>query len=118
MLVGADTFRAAGVDQLEHWSKKIGCEFFSKGSGADPGAVAYESVKKAKQNGVDVLIIDTGGRLHTQVGLMSEITKTQKAVSKAFGKDPDSDSISSHRIGQVSPGKNDNFHLMCLLHLL
>ena len=89
MLVGADTFRAAGVDQLEHWSKKIGCEFFSKGSGADPGAVAYESVKKAKQNGVDVLIIDTGGRLHTQVGLMSEITKTQKAVSKAFGKDPD-----------------------------
>lgn len=89
MLAGADTFRAAGVDQLEHWAKIINCEFFSKGPGADPGAVAYESVEAAKQKGMDVLIIDTGGRLHTQVGLMSEISKTQKAVSKALGRNPD-----------------------------
>ena len=88
MLVGADTFRAAGVDQLQHWSKKIGCEFFSKGSGADPGSVAYESVSAARQSQVNTIIIDTGGRLHTQVGLMSEITKTQKAISKSLGKDP------------------------------
>ncbi len=88
MLAGADTFRAAGVDQLEQWSKKIGCDFFSKGSGSDPGAVAYESVTLAKKNKVDVLLIDTGGRLHTQVGLMSEISKTQKAISKSLGKEP------------------------------
>jgi len=88
MLAGADTFRAAGVDQLEHWSQKIACDFFSKGPGADPGAVAYESVSMALQKGTDVLIIDTGGRLHTQIGLMSEISKTKKAVSKALGKDP------------------------------
>jgi fused signal recognition particle receptor len=89
MLAAGDTFRAAAVEQLEHWAKKIGCEFFSKEKGADPGAVGYESANKAKQDGIDVLIIDTGGRLHTQSGLMAEISKVHKAVSKALSGEPD-----------------------------
>jgi len=88
MLSGADTFRAAGVDQLEFWANKLGISFFSKGHGADPSAVAYESVLKAKSDAVDVLIIDTGGRLHTQDGLMSEVSKMQRAIKKSLGTDP------------------------------
>jgi len=89
MLAAGDTFRAAAVEQLGHWAKKVGCEFFSKENGADPGAVGYESVSKAIKGGIDVLIIDTGGRLHTQSGLMAEISKIHKAVSKALSGEPD-----------------------------
>lgn len=89
MLVAADTFRAAAVEQLEHWSKKINCDFFSKPNGADPGSVAYEGVIKAKNSDIDVLIIDTGGRIHTQSGLMAEIQKVYKAIAKALQRDPD-----------------------------
>jgi fused signal recognition particle receptor len=89
MLVAADTFRAAAVEQLEYWSRKINCEFFSKVNGADPGSVAYEGVIKAKASDMDVLIIDTGGRIHTQSGLMAEIQKVYKAIAKALGRDPD-----------------------------
>jgi len=62
MLAAGDTFRAAAVEQLEHWAKKIGCGFFSKGQNADPGSVGYESVMMAVKNDSDVLIIDTGGK--------------------------------------------------------
>ncbi|MEI6092234.1 MAG: signal recognition particle-docking protein FtsY [bacterium] len=89
MLAAGDTFRAAAVEQLEHWAKKVGCSFFSKGSNADPGSVAYESVVKAIEEDIDVLIIDTGGRLHTQSGLMAEISKVNKALSKALTREPD-----------------------------
>ncbi|MEI6079274.1 MAG: signal recognition particle-docking protein FtsY [bacterium] len=89
MLAAGDTFRAAAVEQLEHWANKIGCEFFSKGNGADPGAVGFESVTKAVKEDLDVLIIDTGGRLHTQSGLMAEISKVHKAISKALNGHPD-----------------------------
>jgi len=89
MLAAGDTFRAAAVEQLEHWAKKIGCEFFSKGKNADPGSVGYESIALAVKNNIDVLIIDTGGRLHTQSGLMAEINKVHKAVSKALTHNPD-----------------------------
>ena len=89
MLVAADTFRAAAVEQLEHWAKKIDCEFFSKGKEADPGAVGFEGVLKAKDSDIDVLIIDTGGRIHTQLGLMAEIQKVYKAIAKALQRDPD-----------------------------
>ena len=89
MLVAADTFRAAAVEQLEHWAKKIDCEFFSKGKEADPGAVGFEGVLKAKDSDIDVLIIDTGGRIHTQLGLMAEIKKVYKAIAKALQRDPD-----------------------------
>jgi fused signal recognition particle receptor len=88
LLCGADTFRAAAVEQLKHWADKIGCEFFSKGSGADPAATAYEAVQKAVKEKFELLIIDTGGRLHTQQGLMAELAKVHKAVGKSLNGAP------------------------------
>lgn len=88
LLCGADTFRAAAVEQLKHWADRIGCEFFSKGSGADPAATAYEAVQKAVKEKFDLLIIDTGGRLHTQQGLMAELAKVHKAVGKSLNGAP------------------------------
>ena len=88
MLCGADTFRAAAVEQLKHWADKIGCEFYSKGSGADSAATAYEAVQKAVKENIDVLIIDTGGRLHTQQGLMAELAKVHKAIGKSLNGAP------------------------------
>jgi len=84
LLCGADTFRAAAVEQLKHWADKIGCDFFSKGNGADPAATAYEAVQKAVKEKFDLLIIDTGGRLHTQQGLMAELAKVHKAIGKSL----------------------------------
>jgi fused signal recognition particle receptor len=89
MLVAADTFRAAAVEQLEHWAKIIKCDFFYKPNGADPGAVAFEAVVKAKEMGIDIIIIDTGGRIHTQSGLMAEIEKVYKSISKSLQRGPD-----------------------------
>jgi fused signal recognition particle receptor len=82
-VIGAgDTFRAAAVDQLEIWSKRVGCDFFSKGMNTDPAAVAYETVQYAINNNCDIAIIDTAGRLHTKTGLMTELSKIKKSVDK------------------------------------
>ncbi|MBN1113987.1 MAG: signal recognition particle-docking protein FtsY, partial [Oligoflexia bacterium] len=88
MLAAADTFRAAAIEQLGEWCKRIGCDFYSKHHGADPGAVAYEAVKKAREEGQEIVIVDTGGRLHTREGLMNEIGKVQKVIGKALPEAP------------------------------
>lgn len=88
LLGAADTFRAAAVDQLKIWSERVGCGFFSKGMGADPAAVAFESVKEAMQGGYDVVIIDTAGRLHNKVGLMQELGKIKRSISKQLPEAP------------------------------
>jgi len=82
VLGAADTFRAAAVDQLEIWSKRVGCDFFSKGMHTDPAAVAYESVQYAINNKADVVIVDTAGRLHTKINLMNELTKIKRSMDK------------------------------------
>lgn len=82
VLGAGDTFRAAAVDQLEIWSKRVGCGFFSKGMNADPAAVAYETVQYAIDNNCDVAIIDTAGRLHTKINLMNELTKIKRSIGK------------------------------------
>lgn len=82
LLGAADTFRAAAVDQLEVWSERVGCDFFSKGMKADPAAVAYETVQHAINNGHDVVLIDTAGRLHTKTYLMKELTKIKNSIDK------------------------------------
>jgi len=82
VLGAADTFRAAAVDQLKIWSERVGCDFFSKGMGADPAAVAYEAVQYAINEKKDVVIIDTAGRLHTKINLMRELTKIRNSVGK------------------------------------
>ena len=88
VLGAGDTFRAAAVDQLEIWSKRVGCDFFSKGMNTDPAAVAYETVQHAIQNDCDVAIIDTAGRLHTKVNLMKELSKIRRSVAKSLDGAP------------------------------
>ena len=88
VLGAGDTFRAAAVDQLKIWSERVGCDFYSKGMNTDPAAVAYETVQYAVKNNLDVAIIDTAGRLHTKIGLMRELTKIKKSVSKSLNGAP------------------------------
>ena len=82
VLGAADTFRAAAVDQLKIWADRVGCEFFSKGMNADPAAVAYETANFAVENGCDIAIIDTAGRLHNKTHLMQELGKIHRSIDK------------------------------------
>jgi fused signal recognition particle receptor len=84
----ADTFRAAAVDQLKIWADRVRCEFYSKGMNADPAAVAYETVAYAKKYNCDVVIIDTAGRLHNKKGLMDELGKIKRSISKSHAGAP------------------------------
>ena len=81
-LVAADTFRAAAVDQLKIWSERTKSEFFSAKEKSDPAALAYESVKKAIEKKIDMLIIDTAGRLHNKNDLMNELSKIIRVIKK------------------------------------
>lgn len=82
MVCASDTFRAAAVDQLTIWADRIGVEIVKHKSGADPAAVAYDACEAAKARNIDVLIVDTAGRLHTQQHLMRELTKIRDVVSR------------------------------------
>jgi fused signal recognition particle receptor len=82
-VAAADTFRAAAGEQLEVWAKAAGAHLVAQDRGADPGAVAFDAVKAAAARGVDVLIVDTAGRLHTKQPLMDELTKVKRVIEKA-----------------------------------
>ncbi|MCB1531488.1 MAG: signal recognition particle-docking protein FtsY [Alphaproteobacteria bacterium] len=82
MMAAGDTFRAAAVEQLEEWSKRAGAKFLSKDVGADAAAVAYESYQQAKEQGVDVLLLDTAGRLQNKKNLMEELEKIIRVLKK------------------------------------
>jgi fused signal recognition particle receptor len=82
IVCASDTFRAAAVDQLTIWAERIGVEIVKHKMGADPAAVAYDACEAAKARSVDVLIVDTAGRLHTQDHLMRELTKIRDVVAK------------------------------------
>ncbi len=82
LIVAADTFRAAAIEQLEVWAKRIGVDFYAKSHGADPAAVAYEAMDKALANNYDTIFIDTAGRLHTKTGLMDELEKIYNVIGK------------------------------------
>ena len=82
MVAASDTFRAAAVEQLTIWAQRIGVEIVKHKMGADPAAVAYDACEAAKSRNVDVLIVDTAGRLHTQDHLMRELTKIRDVVAK------------------------------------
>jgi fused signal recognition particle receptor len=88
ILAAGDTFRAAAVQQLEVWGKRVGAEVVKGKEGADPGAVAFEATKKAREAGADVLLVDTAGRLHTKVNLMDEIKKVKRTIAKAMDGAP------------------------------
>ena len=83
LLGAADTFRAAAADQLQTWGERVGAKTVrADRDGADPASVAYEAVKEGIDTGVDVVLIDTAGRLHTKVGLMDELGKVKRVVEK------------------------------------
>ena len=89
VVVGAaDTFRAAAVDQLTIWAERAGVPIVSKGMGADPAAVSYETMSYAKEQGMDVAIIDTAGRLHNKVNLMNELGKIKRVMQKVIPNAP------------------------------
>ena len=80
MLGAADTFRAAAVDQLKIWSERAGVPIVSQGMGADPASVAFDTLQSAVAQEMDVVLIDTAGRLHNKVGLMNELTKIKRVM--------------------------------------
>ncbi|MFT6843878.1 MAG: fused signal recognition particle receptor [Flavobacteriales bacterium] len=82
MLGAADTFRAAAVDQLKIWSERVDVPMISQGMGADPASVAFDSITEAKKQGMDVLILDTAGRLHNKINLMNELAKIKRVMTK------------------------------------
>lgn len=81
-LGAADTFRAAAVEQLVIWGERVGVPVVKQAMGADPASVAFDTLSSAKANNVDVVIIDTAGRLHNKVGLMNELSKIKKVMDK------------------------------------
>jgi fused signal recognition particle receptor len=81
-LGAADTFRAAAVEQLVIWGERVGVPVIKQAMGSDPASVAFDTLSSAKANSIDVVIIDTAGRLHNKIGLMNELTKIKKVMDK------------------------------------
>jgi fused signal recognition particle receptor len=82
MFAAGDTFRAAAIEQLQQWGERTGTPVIARERGADAAAVAHESVETARREGVDVLLIDTAGRLHTKVNLMAELDKVHRVIGR------------------------------------
>ncbi len=89
VIAAADTFRAAANEQLEIWAERSGAKIIQQKQGADPGAVVYEAISYAESNNIDVVLIDTAGRLHTKSPLMMELKKIQNVVQKKLNRSPD-----------------------------
>jgi fused signal recognition particle receptor len=84
LLGAADTFRAAAIDQLSIWSDRAGVPLVKQAMGSDPASVAFDAIKSAQSKGIDVVIIDTAGRLHNKVGLMNELSKIKNVMQKVI----------------------------------
>ena len=88
MMVAADTFRAGAVEQLVEWGRRDGVEVITGPEKADPASVVYDGVKKAKERGIDFLLVDTAGRLQNKVNLMSELDKIKRTIKKILPDQP------------------------------
>jgi fused signal recognition particle receptor len=88
LLVAGDTFRAAAVEQLVEWGRRVGCEVVRHERGGDPGAVVFDGIVAAEARKADVVIVDTAGRLHTQVNLMKELEKIGRVIKKRIPDAP------------------------------
>ena len=86
LMVAADTFRAAAIDQLQIWADRAGVDIVKHGEGADPAAVVYDGMQAAKARGVDVIICDTAGRLHNKKNLMDELAKISRVIHREIGE--------------------------------
>ncbi len=89
MMVAADTFRAAAIEQLEVWSKRVDAPMIKQKMGADPSAVVFDAVRAAKSQKTNIMIIDTAGRLHTKVNLMEELKKMRRIMERELPGSPD-----------------------------
>jgi fused signal recognition particle receptor len=89
ILAAGDTFRAAAIDQLEVWAQRVGATLIKHREGADPSAVIYDAIAAARSRGVDYVLADTAGRLHTRSNLMEELKKVYRVTEKALGRAPD-----------------------------
>ncbi|RMH37417.1 MAG: signal recognition particle-docking protein FtsY [Nitrospirae bacterium] len=88
LLVAADTFRAAAIEQLAAWGTRVGIEVVHHQQGADPAAVVFDGLAAAKARGVDVVLIDTAGRLHTKMNLMDELRKMKRVIARELPRAP------------------------------
>jgi fused signal recognition particle receptor len=88
LLAAGDTFRAAAIEQLMVWAKRTQCDVIVQKPGSDPSAVAFDAVAAAKARGMDVLVVDTAGRLHTKFSLMEELKKIKRVMAKALPGSP------------------------------
>jgi fused signal recognition particle receptor len=82
VLAAGDTFRAAGVEQLEVWAERLGMQCVGSKTGADPGAIVFDAIAAAKARGMDLVVVDTAGRLHTKTNLMEELRKIRRIVDR------------------------------------
>ena len=88
LLVAGDTFRAAAIEQLEAWAQRAGVEMIKHRGGSDPSAVVYDGVQAAKSRGVDIVLIDTAGRLHTKTHLVEELKKIRRVIAREHAGAP------------------------------
>ncbi|ADG82906.1 signal recognition particle-docking protein FtsY [Thermincola potens] len=88
LLAAGDTFRAAAIDQLEIWSNRVGCDIIKHKENADPAAVVFDAIQAARARNIDVLIIDTAGRLHTKSNLMEELKKVYRVINREMPDAP------------------------------
>ena len=88
LLVAGDTFRAAAIEQLDAWGKRAGVDVVKHKAGADPSAVVFDGVQAAKSRNIDVLLIDTAGRLHTKVHLIEELKKIRRVIARELPEAP------------------------------
>jgi len=88
MLCAADTFRAGAIEQLSIWAQRLNCDIVVGKPNSDPASVAFEGAKKAKENNVDLLIVDTAGRLQNKINLMNELSKISRVISKEIPDSP------------------------------
>ncbi|WP_210602670.1 signal recognition particle-docking protein FtsY [Brevibacterium oceani] len=93
LLGAADTFRAAAAEQLATWGERVGVETVRKEEGADPASVAYSAVEKGQQDGADVVLVDTAGRLQNKRGLMDELGKVKRVATRPLGEGHDIDEV-------------------------
>jgi fused signal recognition particle receptor len=89
LMAAGDTFRAAAQEQLGVWAKRVDCQLVQHQSGADPAAVIFDSLQAAKARGLDTVLVDTAGRLHTKHNLMEELKKVYRVVQRELGRAPD-----------------------------
>lgn len=82
MLAAGDTFRAAAIEQLQRWGERTGAKVISRARGADAAAVVHDAIETAKSEGVDILLVDTAGRLHTKINLMAELDKVRRVIER------------------------------------